>query len=118
MPFCESCRAEYEAGTEVCADCNESLVDSLPDSGVPAELTDVYVCFDAGEAERIGEVLVVDGIEVLIRDRTSSAFPMNVGEQAKQIVAVSQSDLPRARELIEAAVADGVVSPDGKLLRD
>jgi hypothetical protein len=115
MPSCESCRAEYEAGTEVCAECNVPLVDSLPDAGGPAELTDLYVCYDAGEAERLAEVLVSDGIEVMVRDRSSTAFPMNVGEQAKQIIAVGGSDLARARELIKTAVADGVVSPDGKL---
>ena len=116
MPFCESCRAEYEDGTELCAECNQPLVDALPDSGSPSNMTDVYVCYDGRLAERVAELLVRDGIEVLIRDRTSSAFPTTVGETAMQIVAVDEASRPRARELIKAAVADGVVAADGKLI--
>ena len=31
MPYCPSCRYEYEPGTAVCPDCNEKLVASLDD---------------------------------------------------------------------------------------
>ena len=51
MPFCESCRAEYEPSTEVCAECNQPLVDALPDAGSSSEMTDVYVCHDGRLAE-------------------------------------------------------------------
>jgi hypothetical protein len=31
MPFCPKCHYEYEAGVTVCPDCDEKLVDALPD---------------------------------------------------------------------------------------
>jgi len=31
MPFCPSCRYEYNANVTVCPDCNEKLVAQLPD---------------------------------------------------------------------------------------
>ena len=31
MPFCPKCRYEYKAGIAVCPDCDEKLVDSLPE---------------------------------------------------------------------------------------
>ena len=31
MPFCPSCRYEYEEGVTRCSDCDAALVDSLPD---------------------------------------------------------------------------------------
>ena len=31
MPFCPKCRYEYKTGIAVCPDCDERLVDSLPD---------------------------------------------------------------------------------------
>ncbi|HUV30399.1 MAG TPA: hypothetical protein VMY05_04815 [Acidobacteriota bacterium] len=33
MPFCPQCRYEYEAGTVTCPDCDEQLVESLPEAG-------------------------------------------------------------------------------------
>ncbi|MBU0984525.1 MAG: hypothetical protein KKA42_11680 [candidate division Zixibacteria bacterium] len=30
MPFCPKCRFEYKVGSDVCPDCGERLVDSLP----------------------------------------------------------------------------------------
>ncbi|UCD94172.1 MAG: hypothetical protein JSU69_10470 [Candidatus Zixiibacteriota bacterium] len=31
MPFCPKCRYEYKIGIAVCPDCDEKLVDSIPD---------------------------------------------------------------------------------------
>jgi len=31
MPFCPKCRYEYNTGTSICPDCDEPLVDRLPD---------------------------------------------------------------------------------------
>lgn len=35
MPFCPRCRYEYKPDIEVCPDCGEVLVASLPDDSVP-----------------------------------------------------------------------------------
>ncbi len=116
MPFCESCRAEYEAGKTTCAECNTTLVDSLPEIGISADMTDVFECYNAQEAERVAEVLVTEGLEVLVRDRSSSSFPTNIGHTAKQLIAVPAGEFAKARGLIESAITDGVISSEGKLL--
>ncbi|MBN1211904.1 MAG: hypothetical protein JXA92_04945 [candidate division Zixibacteria bacterium] len=38
MSFCPRCRYEYEAGITVCPDCNEMLVDILPEEEEAAEI--------------------------------------------------------------------------------
>ncbi|MEE8409895.1 MAG: hypothetical protein V3T05_09835 [Myxococcota bacterium] len=116
MPFCETCRAEYELDTATCAECNTTLVDALPHVEISTDMTDVFECYDAQEAERVAEVLMVEGLAVLVRDRSSSAFPTTVGHTAKQLIAVPAAEQPLARNLIEAAVTDGIISSDGRLL--
>jgi hypothetical protein len=38
MPFCPKCRYEYKQGIMKCPDCDETLVDTLPDkAGNPAD---------------------------------------------------------------------------------
>ncbi len=32
MPFCPSCRYEYEAGISICPDCGATLVEQLPET--------------------------------------------------------------------------------------
>lgn len=36
MPFCPKCKYEYSPGVSVCADCNEPLVDRLPEVAATA----------------------------------------------------------------------------------
>ena len=35
MPFCPKCKYEYKAGTDACADCNTTLVESLAQDDSP-----------------------------------------------------------------------------------
>jgi len=118
MPYCPSCRSEFEADTKLCTECEVQLVDQLDDPDHAVELLDVYTCYDSGEAERVAEVLVREGIETLIRDRSSSSFPTTVGKTAQQIIAVSRSEARQARSLIHTAIDDGVISSHGELLAE
>lgn len=40
MPFCPRCRYEYKPGVTVCPDCNEKLVDALPEEETKDEITE------------------------------------------------------------------------------
>jgi len=119
MPFCPSCRSEFQAGTAQCADCNVDLVDNQPEAEATAssDMVDVYVCYEAQQVERVLDVLRSAGLETLLRDRASQAFPTNVGHTAEKLVAVSGNDTGRARELLQAAIDDGVIPSDGEILK-
>jgi hypothetical protein len=115
MPFCPSCRTEYQTGTTTCSDCNEALVAELaPDDALSEETVDVFVCFDAQVATRVVGILTDGGVEGMVRDRSSSAFPMNVGIEAKQIIAVAAHDAQTAADIIAQAVEDGVLPAAGQ----
>jgi hypothetical protein len=116
MLYCPSCRSEYEEGTVTCADCGEPLVDQLEDSASVEDLVDVYECWEVQQAERLATVLRNSDIHVLVRDRSSSAFPTNVGKTAQQFLAVPRKQVADARSVISNAVNDGVVPAEGSLL--
>ena len=116
MPFCPSCRAEYQATYSFCADCEVILVDSIEHHEIDLEMGDVYICYEAFEAQRIADMLQRVGIEALIRNRASAAFPTNVGMTSEQHVAVLAQDFNEAHQLIQAAIEDHVISNDGHLI--
>ena len=116
MPFCPLCRSEYEPGTAVCADCNVDLVDRLEDVHSAEDMSDVYVCYDPQQADRLSDLLQDKGIHVLVRDRHSSAFPTTVGKTAQYILAVPSDKHSHAKSVIEAAINDGIISSDGEML--
>ena len=116
MPFCPTCRAEYREGRTQCPDCGVPLVDVLDDEPSNVEMMDVYACFDEQEMLRSRELLEANGIEVLVRDRASSAFPTTVGLTATKILAVAPAHHERARTILGTAVADGVLGSDGEII--
>ena len=118
MPFCPSCRAEYKAGNAKCADCGDELVDRLEDGASTDDMVDVYECYEPQQAERLATVLRNRAVHVLVRDRSSSAFPTTVGTTAQQLLAVPRDERAHAQSIIEAAIHDGVVPPEGKMLSE
>ena len=116
MPFCPSCRAEYEPNATSCADCGVDLVDTLGDTASTEDMIDIYECYEPQQAERLAVVLSNRGVHVLVRDRSSSAFPTTVGKTSQQLLAVPRDQRELARSIIEAAVDDGVVPPEGEML--
>jgi hypothetical protein len=115
MPICPVCSAEYRVGTTTCADCGAALVDRLVDDATTQDTVDVYRCWDEQELQRVIEVLRAAGVDTLLRDKTSSAFPMPGVDQGK-IIAVTRDDAERARTIVEAAIQDGVIVGDGQVL--
>ena len=116
MPICPSCRSEYKAGTKKCPECDVVLVDKLSDTTMADDTVDLYACYETQQAERLAEILEEESIDVLVRDRSSNLFPTNLGKNAQRIIAVPTSEAEHARDLIEAAIKDGIVPDDGELL--
>ena len=115
MPFCPSCRAEYVSTYSECHDCDVKLVAQLEHHEIDTDMGDVYVCYEAFQAHRIAEMLRGAGIETLVRDRSCSSFPTNLGTECEQHVAVLPSRFDEAHQLIEAAILDQVFPEDGHL---
>jgi hypothetical protein len=116
MPICPSCRSEYQAGTKKCPECDVVLVDKLANTPLADDTIDLYACYETQQAERLAEILEEESIDVLVRDCGSNVFPTNVGKNAQRIIAVPSSAAARARELITAAIKDGIVPNEGELL--
>ena len=70
MPFCPSCRYEYEAGVLTCPDCDLALVEVLPeDEDEPAEYHDwipLARLMSTPVAEMVLEGLRVKGIPAVL----------------------------------------------------
>ncbi len=116
MPICPSCRSEYRAGTQKCPECDVLLVDALNQQALADDTVDLYACYEAQQAERLTEILEDESIDVLVREQGSNVFPTTVGKTARRIIAVPSSEAARARELITAAIKDGVVPDEGEML--
>lgn len=116
MSYCPTCRAEFQIPAGVCPECDTRLVAALVDDTSDEEMLDVYACYDAQELERARELLADRGLEVLLRDRGSTAFPTTVGMTATKLVAVRATQHKVALEVLRSAIADGVLVPEGHLV--
>jgi hypothetical protein len=115
MPYCPSCRSEYQPGVERCAECDVALVESLPDDE-PAELVEVFRAETRASAERVCAV-ILDGIECFVRERGSRAFPSVSMSAGLLFIAVPTDQADRAWQLLDEAVEDGAVTAsDGEVL--
>ncbi len=106
MPFCPSCRIEYNAGILRCAECDENLVEVLPDEINDAEGSEPTVLANfptVSEAEMIQELLEKNDVRTILRGEVD---PIGVTSHAvPTTILVEERDLPRARELYEAFFA-------------
>ncbi|HET6346951.1 MAG TPA: hypothetical protein VFH51_18595 [Myxococcota bacterium] len=94
----------------------EALAERDIRAGTTSEDTrDVYTCYSTQEMERAVEVLVEHGIDVLVRDQTSSAFPTRVGLQGRMVLAVPETVWADARAHLTAAIEDTVLGDEGDL---
>lgn len=117
MAYCAECGSEYEPHVQRCPDCDVVLVSQRPERPRETfEMFDVYLCYDEQEAERAQGVLEDEGIQTLLRDHASTAFPMNVGATSEKLIAVAPDAATRAGELLQAAISDGVLVGEGRVL--
>jgi hypothetical protein len=78
------------------------------------DLIELYAASSAVEADRLVLLLDEDGIEAIARATTMSSFP--AASDAGHLVCVRAGDRARAKQVIEAARADGAVTLHGTFL--
>ena len=115
MSFCPTCRAEYVDEVSRCPECDIDVVAEL-EAPNDAPLVDVYVCYNDPQAHRAMEMLASTGIETLLRDRSSSAFPTNIGTTSAKFLAVTSHDAEQARSILRAGIEDEVLEKEGQVL--
>lgn len=81
-------------------------------------LVDSYACYSEPQLSRVLQLLDEAEIDYLVRDRESSAFPTNVGTTSEKVIAVRSRDRSRVHQIVNDAVADEVISSDGRLITD
>jgi hypothetical protein len=107
MPFCPECKAEYQAGVQMCPDCQVELVPERP----PEDAVE-YIDWEAVREvpnEMVGNmikgVLEGEGIEALVRPYEIGALGGVRLESEWGEVFVHRDDLEQARQIVEEYLA-------------
>ncbi len=105
MPFCPSCRIEYDPEEQVCTECGANLVDAIEPGSL--QLVELAEFPDVAEAEMIKELLEKNQIRTVLRGEVD---PIGVASRAEATtLLVEERDLARAQEIYEAFFAgDGI----------
>jgi len=122
MPFCPKCKEEYRDGIEICAECGEALVATLPtDDSKHPSIEFVLLAEAQGEIQTrlLKAALEQDGIPTILVGDTLDTFqiypsyesrilvPRRLLERAQTIMDVVMSPASDA-ELGEEAIEDGM----------
>lgn len=104
MPFCPTCRTEYVAGIEYCADCGRLLAERLPPArpvGTPVTEVGVHTFANWLQASVWAERLRAEGIPVVLSAIGPGVGRFGTDQLAPHELRVRSTDLIRARELLE-----------------
>lgn len=108
MPYCPTCRTQYERQSEPCEICGSTLVEYLPPINVQTEdegteLMELAEFSNVSEAEMIREILEKNDIMTVLRGEID---PIGTASGAEAItLLVDQGHMAQARELYEAYFA-------------
>ncbi|MFZ5861502.1 MAG: redoxin domain-containing protein [Nitrospirota bacterium] len=78
---------------------------------------ELYKTYDPLEADRIADLLAEHDVPCVVRDLTISPYPMTIGGFGERRISVTDQDVARARSVLEEAIRDGYLSPDGSWMR-
>jgi hypothetical protein len=68
--FCPTCRIEYRAGFSRCADCDATLVETLPPDPESIPFDEVCTTYNPGDIAVITAILEGDGIDHVFQGET------------------------------------------------
>ena len=106
--FCPICGCEYVADVLTCVDCGVPLSPDPPPSDEEMTFDDPVVpaieVYNPSEAEIVCSLLQAHGIPCILKAENQYAVDATytVGPLARRRILVRESDLPRAREILQA----------------
>ena len=102
MPWCPTCRVEYEEGRTACSDCGASLVEILPPE--PAEPVVVFEANSAVEAQIAEATLEAEGIPAYVQAPQSLVPNVDAfGDEPPELdVMVSAENADRAAAVLSS----------------
>lgn len=107
MPYCPTCRTEYQSGIKRCTDCDAELVDELPEEEKQVSETGLALLAvfpNAAAARLIQELLENNGIEAVLR---GDMDPIGNVTGTGPALLVEEAALPQAKEIYEAFFSGG-----------
>lgn len=105
MPYCPSCRYEYNEGIEKCSDCGTELVSEISDEDAAEELVPVYFSTDENEVMIVKTILEDAGIPVW--EEADVVNELNPVAETMEPVYVPASRVEDAKKAIADALEAG-----------
>ena len=101
MPWCPTCRTEYEAGRTACSDCGAALVDVLPPEAASPVV--VLEANSAVEAQIAEATLQAAGIDAYVQSPASLVPNVDAfGDEPPELeVVVAAEDADRAAAILK-----------------
>lgn len=109
MPYCPTCKQEYEQGFAKCADDETPLVDELPFQTVNSDTATWVELASSGtedEAKLLAGFLEAEGIPAQIENLKFGMEPINFGALGDIRIYVQAEDEARAQELLRVRNAE------------
>ena len=78
------------------------------------QFIEIYVCYNALEANRIQGFLESRGFLCKMIDLTSSPLPITIGKSGEKRISVPHEDVVQAKQLLGVAIHDGYLSSMGR----
>ncbi len=118
--ICPTCRAEYVAGVETCADCDVLLVHELVPGTAESDQVDwvkLVEVTDQFEAELIHGFLESEGVPCTLESLVFNAEPFTFGPLSKVRIHVPAESVDQARTLLRdreapAAATEPVIASE------
>jgi hypothetical protein len=114
MPkYCPTCASEYTDKITSCPTCKETLVNKKPKASKDF-FVDFYAAADEIEAERL--IAYLESIGIAGQEAVAGMSQIPAVSDTRFIVSVPKTMLKQAREAVEQARRDHIISQDGLFL--
>lgn len=113
VKYCPVCEAEFEDAVPVCPKDKMALL-KRPIKDKTLKFISIYAAKDLVELERVVGILAENGI--LAEDLNEGVSQLPVASDTRFVIAVSEENIKMAKEKIQQAIADRMISTSGSFL--